>query len=57
MIIKMLYKHLCDICGRINTVRILTVRNKNNTLEISNSRLDNTEQWISDLENRVVEIT
>ena len=27
------------------------VRNKNNTLEISNSRLDNTEQWISDLEN------
>ena len=53
----MLYKHLCDICGRINTVRILTVRNKNNTLERSNSRLDNTEQWISDLENRVVEIT
>ena len=33
------------------------VRNKNNTLERINSRLENTEERISDPENRVVEIT
>ena len=28
-----------------------------NTLEEINSRLNNTEEWISNLENRVLEIT
>ena len=33
------------------------VRNKNNTLERINSRLDNTEEWIRELEEKVREIT
>ena len=32
------------------------VRNKNNTLERINSRLDNTEEQINELEGRIVEI-
>lgn len=34
-----------------------TITEKKNTLEGINSRLDNTEEWISDLEDRFVELT
>ena len=34
-----------------------TITEMKNTLEVINHTLNNTEEWISDLEDRVVEIT
>ena len=34
-----------------------TITEMKNTLEEINSRLGNTEEWVNDLENRVVETT
>ena len=60
MIVKMI-QNLGEIMEKMQEIFTKELKNKqtemNNTLEGINSRISEAEEWINDLENRMVEIT